>query len=255
MLPVRHGHATHVGRVRRVNEDSALAEPPVFAVADGMGGHAAGDVASAVVVEELRALVGRPVDAQALSAALEAADRRVRDLSDESGRRLGAGSTVAAAALVDHDGTPSWLVVNCGDSRVYRFAGGRLTQLTVDHSLVQEMVDDGVLTPAEARRHPARNVVTRAVGASSPLEPDQWLLPVTPGERLVLCTDGLTNEVDDDRLGELAGDAAASPQSVAEALVEAAVDAGGHDNVTVVVVDVPEPAEHPPHAAPTPALH
>lgn len=239
MTTLVHGCATHVGRVRRVNEDSALAEPPVFAVADGMGGHAAGDVASAVVVEELRALVGRPVDAAAIGRALQAADRRVRDLSDDSGRRLGAGSTVAAVALLDREGTPSWLVVACGDSRVYRVAGGRLTQLTVDHSLVQEMVDDGLLTAAEARRHPARHVLTRAVGASSRLEPDQVVLPVTPGERLVLCTDGLTNELDDGRLAELAGDGSASPQAVAEALVEAAVDAGGHDNVTAVVVDVP----------------
>ncbi|MFZ5869435.1 MAG: PP2C family protein-serine/threonine phosphatase [Actinomycetota bacterium] len=238
MTEIRHGSATHVGRVRKVNEDALLAEPPVFAVADGMGGHAAGDVASAVVVEELRSLVHRDrVPPKEVLEALESADERVRALTDDDGIPLGAGSTVAGAVLVDagdRDG-PAWLVVNCGDSRVYRFADGALEQVSVDHSVVQELVDEGLLTPAQARLHPARNVITRAVGAAARLEPDTWLLPVTPGERLVVCTDGLTNEVDDDQLAALMD---GGPQEVADALVDAAVSAGGHDNVTVVVVDV-----------------
>jgi len=240
------GHATDVGHVRVVNEDALLDAPPLFVVADGMGGHAAGDAASALVVEELAALVagadgpdGRAPDERALRDALTRADRRVRAISDASGRPLGAGTTVAAALLLDAEGEhPAWLVLWCGDSRVYRWAGGDLEQVSVDHSVVQELVDDGSLTPEEARRHPARNVITRAVGIGPGLRADAVRLPVRPGERLVVCSDGLTNEVDDEALAAALA-AGTGAQASAAALVAAALESGGRDNVTVVVVDVP----------------
>lgn len=233
---VEYGSATHVGRVRTHNEDSVLAAPPVFAVADGMGGHAAGDVASAIVVEELGRLVtdGAPVTPDRLRTAVERADDRVRGLRDPDGAPLGAGSTVTALVLT---GT-AWTALNCGDSRLYRLADGRLEQVSTDHSLVQELVEDGLLSPEEARSHPSRHVITRAVGAAAVLRPDWWTLPLRPGDRFLLCTDGLTNEVPDDGLAALLG-GHPDPQQAADVLVAAALDAGGRDNVSVVVVDVP----------------
>lgn len=217
---VEYGSATHVGRVRTHNEDSVLAAPPVFAVADGMGGHAAGDVASAIVVEELGRLVtdGAPVTPDRLRTAVERADDRVRGLRDPDGAPLGAGSTVTALVLT---GT-AWTALNCGDSRLYRLADGRLEQVSTDHSLVQELVEDGLLSPEEARSHPSRHVITRAVGAAAVLRPDWWTLPLRPGDGLAALLGGHPD-----------------PQQAADVLVAAALDAGGRDNVSVVVVDVP----------------
>lgn len=228
------GVATATGR-RSGNEDSFLADPPVFVVADGMGGHDAGEVASAIVVQEFSDLRGREtVEPEDLFDRIERGAARIRALSAPPGR--GAGTTLAGVVLSRRDGAPYWLVVNIGDSRVYRSADGALEQVTVDHSEVQELLDSGELTPTEADDYPRRHVVTRAVGAFAQVRPELWMLPAGPNDRILVCSDGLTGELSDEAIRELlltSGD----PQQSADALVQAALDHGGHDNVTVVVVD------------------
>ncbi|WP_395244336.1 PP2C family protein-serine/threonine phosphatase [Agromyces sp. MMS24-K17] len=228
--------ATDRGRRREVNEDAVLAESPVFLVADGMGGYEAGDRASAAVVDAFRrhALVGPVTTLEAVRDALAAADDAVAEVAAETSK--GAGSTVTGVALVDDDGTPSWLVFNVGDSRVYRHLGAELQQLTVDHSLAQELVDGGSLRRDDMQAFAQRNVITRAIGAPDSTA-DSWLLPITNGERLLLCSDGLTSEVSDEAIRATLT-MAGRPESAAEALVARANEAGGRDNITVVVVDV-----------------
>lgn len=232
---MRWGSATDCGPFRRLNEDALIAYPPLFAVADGMGGHDAGEVASRIAVEEAGVLAGRPVvTADDVHVVVHAIAARVREVV---GHERTAGTTFAGVGLANRDGAASWLVFNVGDSRVYRLAGGRLTQVSVDHSVVQELVDRGVIPAAEAQRHPERHVITRAIGTGPDVEPDYWLLPAEPGDRILVCTDGLTDELADHELADLLttiGD----PQAAAEALVSTAVRRGGRDNVTAVVVDL-----------------
>ncbi|GAA1642139.1 hypothetical protein GCM10009790_24550 [Georgenia ruanii] len=238
------GVATDTGGRRSVNEDAALAQPPVFVVADGMGGHARGDMASRTVVAALRELAerGGPIGASDIEAALERAAREIRTtMAADTATPFGgpesvAGTTVAGAVRTELDGAAHWLVLNVGDSRVYRFADGELHQVSVDHSLVQEMVDAGTLSPAAARTHPRRNVITRAVGTSDEVEADFWVLPIRPGERLLLCTDGLIGELEDAEIAEVLR-TAPDPTQAAEELLRRAVTGGANDNVTVVVVD------------------
>lgn len=231
LVEVSAGAATDRGHHRRINEDSVLVLPHVFVVADGMGGHAAGDRASAITVEEMARLAEGPVVADDVTQVLERAGTRVRSLTADS-----AGTTVTAVIGVVHDGAPYWLVANLGDSRTYQLSEGRLAQVSVDHSVVQELIDRGDLEPAGAANHPLRHVVTRAVGAPGLLDPDYWLLPVLDGGRLVLCSDGLTLEVDDSAI-QATLLAQSDAQEAADALVALALERGGRDNVTVVVVD------------------
>jgi serine/threonine protein phosphatase PrpC len=229
------GARTDVGLRRAANEDSLLVGAPLYVVADGMGGHAAGDLASQAVIAGLRPLVGADdLSVDALLAALADAQYSVRIIADANER--GAGSTVTGIASVVHDGAPHWIVFNVGDSRVYRQRGGMLAQLTVDHSLAQELVDSGALLPADVPDYRGRNVITRAVGADHS-EPDHWLYPVQTGERLVLCSDGLSGELSDPAINRVLS-AASTAQQAADALVERALTNGGRDNVTVIVVDV-----------------
>lgn len=228
--------ATDVGLVRRANEDSAIAEWPVYAVADGMGGYEAGDRASAAVVAAFRThVVGNAVASIAqVRAALAEAASAVDAVAATTER--GAGSTISGVALVDDEGEPAWLVFNVGDSRVYRHHGTELEQVTVDHSLAQELVDAGELRPEDRDGFAQRNVITRAIGGPDSTA-DSWLLPVVNGERLLICSDGLTGEVSDEGIRAtltMGGRA----ESVAAALVQRARQAGGRDNITVVVVDV-----------------
>jgi protein phosphatase len=233
MIRFSHGAATSVGRVRQVNEDSYLAVPPLFVVADGMGGHGAGNVASRIAIEEMTACVAlRPLFAEAVLTALEHANRYIIE-RDEANRM---GTTVTGLAGLETAGADHLMVFNVGDSRVYRLAGKRLEQLTVDHSEVQELVLAGVITREQARTHPRRNVVTRALGGDTGLHPDHWLLPAITGDRYLICSDGLFSELPDEAIRPLL--ASGDPQSAAETLVGAACDAGGRDNVTVVVVDI-----------------
>lgn len=227
---------TDTGRIRAANEDSYLAKSPVFAVADGMGGHAAGDFASASVVTRLaEAAIGTLVTPEDIDRSLRAAVADIERGTEGSDRST--GTTVTGAALTVLGGEPYWAVFNIGDSRVYQYAGGRLTQLTVDHSIVQELVDAGVISRDEAETHPHSNVITRAVGFNDVPVPDYRLIPVVADSRLLICSDGLTKELTDaGLLSILAGGAGADV--TAEALVDAALGNGGRDNVTVVIVDV-----------------
>ncbi|MFK4731009.1 protein phosphatase 2C domain-containing protein [Agromyces mediolanus] len=230
--------ASDVGLVRRANEDSALAEWPVFLVADGMGGYEAGDRASAAVVEAFRRHVaGRPYATVAsVRDALSAAADEVAKVAAETDR--GAGSTVTGVVLIEDEdeGEPAWLVFNVGDSRVYRHHGTELEQLTIDHSLGQELIDRGAMRREDLASFDRRNVITRAIGAPDSTA-DSWLLPVVNGERLLLCSDGLTAEVSDEGIRATLT-MSGRPESAAQALVQRARQAGGRDNITVVVVDV-----------------
>ena len=228
-----HGAATSTGRVRRVNEDSYLVLPPLFAVADGMGGHDAGEVASAVAIDVLaRYAQGGPLSVDAVLAALDEANRAV--IGRGEAHRM--GTTVTGLASLVTPAGSQLMVFNVGDSRVYRVAGDQFGQLTVDHSEVQELVLAGAITPEQARTHPRRNIVTRALGSDLVVRPDHWLLPPLAGDRNLVCSDALTGELTDEEILPLllAGD----PQQAAAALVAAADEAGGHDNTTVIVVDV-----------------
>jgi protein phosphatase len=234
-LVLTHGASTDVGLRRAINEDSMLIAHPLYVVADGMGGHAAGDRASQAVISTLTAIGGRgDLDASSVSRALESAHASVRLISEELEK--GAGSTVTGVVVVDHADRPHWLVFNIGDSRVYRLRGAELQQLTTDHSLVQQLVDSGVLAKKDAATYPGRNVITRAVGASDSAA-DLWLYPVVAGDKIVLCSDGLTNEVSDESIRAVLLSTSDAQQS-ADGLVSRALAHGGRDNVTAVVVQV-----------------
>ncbi len=243
-VELHHGARTDVGLVREVNEDALLASPPVFVVADGMGGHEGGDVASRIVVEEFARLVGDDYDprrgGELVSQALRASQRRIQEYGEQQAAdrpvRGYAGTTVAAALLVD-DGGPRWLLVNLGDSRIYRFADDRLEQVSVDHSVVQELVDAGAITSEDAATHPERHVITRALGGPDLAEPDYFLLPLPAVERLLLCTDGVSGLIDEEAIAAVLRDAD-DPRDAADQLVERALAAGGRDNATAIVVDV-----------------
>lgn len=222
---------------RRDNQDAYLAKAPIFLVADGMGGHREGRRASAQVVSAFRSLEGRSwLQVEQVRQAIGTASADLHQLADAD---QPPGSTLAGIALTQQEGLPCWLVFNIGDSRVYRLEGERVDQISVDHSRVQALVDAGTLTAEDAKLDHRRNIVTRALGAgmAGPPRIDQWLLLVESGDRLLLCTDGLTGMLTDQLIAAtlvLLPD----PQRAAEELVRAAVDAGGRDNVTVVVVDV-----------------
>ena len=230
--------ATHVGHVRATNEDSILNASPIYLVADGMGGHNAGEVASAIAVEEFEKLtIQENVTVEQLGEALRTAAERISELGGEA--QLGAGTTVAVVATMVLDGIGYWVVLNLGDSRVYRLSKDIFEQVTVDHSVVQELMDRGELTSDEARVHPYRHMVTRALGAGPESEPDYWLIPAETGDRMLVCSDGLTGEVEDVSIER----ALRSPRDVrtlSQDLVQLALDGGGRDNVSVVVVEAVE---------------
>ncbi|PJI94985.1 PP2C family protein-serine/threonine phosphatase [Luteimicrobium subarcticum] len=232
---LRWGAATHRGARRVLNEDSYLASASAFFVADGMGGHEAGEVASAMAIDAMRPLSWMEVvPADDLRDRVAVAHADVAGIQAPEGR--GAGTTLTGVVVSEQDGRPYWLVANVGDSRTYHLADGALEQVSVDHSEVQELVDAGALTPQEAAHHPRRHVVTRALGATARPDADYWYLPLQAGGRLLVCSDGLTTELDDDRIAEvLLG--RPDPQDAADALVADALAAGGRDNITVLVID------------------
>lgn len=234
VLRLRIGSATDVGAVRRINEDSVLVHPPTVAVADGMGGHSFGDRASATAVAALASALpsGRPPTPDAIVAAISAANRAVRELTAHHPSAI-AGTTLAGLSFVETGaGEYRWFAFNVGDSRVYRVARDGLEQVSVDHSVVQELLDAGRLQPPDVAAHPDRNVVTRALGGSADVAPDVWMLPVAPRERFLVCSDGLTKELPDERIARVL-----DAPDAARALVRAAVRTGGGDNVTAVVID------------------
>jgi protein phosphatase len=232
--------ATDVGRVRSVNEDSLLADPPVFMVADGMGGHEAGDVASALAVERLGRLVDSPPTMpEEVSAAISGANAAILAAGARQGDEKAMGTTAVGLVLIAAPSAPTWLVFNIGDSRIYRYLQGDLEQLSVDHSYVQEMMDMGRMTASAARTHPQRNVVTRALGVDDEAQADLWLRTPVPGERFILCSDGLSGEVGSQEMSRILS-RSGPPDEAAAALVDLAMTCGGADNITVIVVDVEE---------------
>jgi serine/threonine protein phosphatase PrpC len=238
VIGIDSGASTSVGRVRDHNEDDYVAEAPVFAVADGMGGHAGGEVAAAIAITELRTLVPLTrIQPPQVSEVIDRANRRILTGAQQPGAAVGMGTTLAGLAAGETAGSDHWIVFNVGDSRVYRWHAGTLVQLSTDHSEVQEFVAAGQLSPDEARTHPRRNIVTRSLGTTPPPRPDQWLLPPTLGERFLICSDGLPDELTDDEI-EVSMSGSGTAQAIADELVERAVSAGGRDNVTAVVVVV-----------------
>jgi protein phosphatase len=238
-LHLDYASATDPGLVRSQNEDALLAAPNVFVVADGMGGHAAGEVAAALAVEQFTPLAGRSDLTEGdVRSAIARAHQSV--LTDAAADETHAGMATTATGLClarAAAGEPVWVVFNVGDSRVYRLRADVLEQLTTDHTEVEELRAAGHLADADARNYPRRNVVTRSIGTGPAPEPDIRSLPAAAGDRFVACSDGLTSEVSDEQIATLLTEHR-RPQDAADALVAAALDNGGADNVSVIVVDV-----------------
>ncbi len=237
MTLLRSGSATDTGLVRSVNQDLAIETPTLFAVADGMGGHAGGEVAARLAVDTLSVSFGRQPTGAGLAEAVTQANTVVWEHSLENPELRGMGTTITAAALVNEDGGDLLALVNVGDSRAYRFHEGELDQITTDHSLAEEMVHTGELTVAEAEIHPHRHILTRALGVSSDVAVDLWRIRPVRGDRFMLCSDGLTNELEPEQISEVLG-TVPDPQTAADLLVRAARTHGGSDNITVVIIDV-----------------
>ena len=227
------GTRSDVGLVRGHNEDSFLLRAPLFVVSDGMGGHAAGEIASSIAVETIGERAPGTADDVLLGAAVEAANLEVMRAAEEGVGKPGMGCT-ASAVLIEKN---RMAVAHVGDSRVYVLHHGTLVRITHDHSYVEELVDSGQITADEARMHPSRSIITRALGSDPDMYADHFSLEVNDGDRIILCSDGLSSMISDSEM-ETVAVSSATPQQAADNLVAAALTAGGSDNVTVVVVDV-----------------
>lgn len=227
------GSRTDVGCVREHNEDSLSVAPPLYVVCDGMGGHAAGEVASEIAAEIIAERAPRHLDAEALGRAVEEANLAIIRAAREGVGREGMGTTCTAAMLENE----RLVIAQVGDSRAYLLHNGKLQQLTRDHSLMADLVEAGQITPEEAKTHPQRSVITRALGSDPHTEPDLYELNVETGDRLLLCSDGLSTMLEDLEIEKVMRKVS-DPQRCAAVLVNEAIAAGGYDNVTVVVVDV-----------------
>lgn len=233
---LRWGGVTDVGQARTINQDSMLLGPDVFVVADGMGGHQGGEVASALAVESVAEQNPGPTVAE-LVAAVDRANERVFERAGQDPSLSGMGTTFVAVAVVIEDGEERIAIVNVGDSRAYRLSGGQLEQITNDHSLVGELVREGRISPEEAEVHPQRNIVTRALGIDQSIPVDDFQILPHAGDRYLLCSDGLTNEVDERDIAVVLR-TIDDPDTAARELVRRANEHGGRDNITVVIVDV-----------------
>jgi protein phosphatase len=236
LITLNAGAATDVGRVRDLNEDRYLVTGRIFAVCDGLGGHQAGEVASETATHALEGAFTEPT-VDCLIEAVQEANRAIWEIAQDQPDKRGMGTTLTAVAVVEQEGEDQLALINVGDSRGYLLRDGELTQLTEDHSLVAEMERDGRLTHEEARVHPQRAVITRALGLEPDVEIDQLELLPYRGDRLLLCSDGLTNEVADDQIGSTLR-RLADPNEAAKDLVAQARANGGNDNITAVVIDV-----------------
>jgi protein phosphatase len=224
---------TETGQVRENNEDAVAGSDRLAVVADGMGGHPGGEVASAAAVSLLQAAyTGRSLDE--LHAAVRAANRAIWDRASATDELEGMGTTVCAAGLTD-DGCLA--IVHVGDSRAYVLRDGALQQLTHDHSVTAELVSRGELSESQARSHPLHGYLTRALGAGPDVEPDARAYPARAGDRLIMCSDGLFNEVPDSEIASVAA-GADDIEAAADQLIQLAQDRGGHDNISVVIADV-----------------
>jgi PPM family protein phosphatase len=238
MLLLEPYGATDAGKVRKNNEDSLLVgdgrDETLFAVADGIGGFEAGEVASSIAVDALKELE----PGESFDTAMREANRRILAAGRGDENLSGMGTTVVAIRFAGTEEEPVAEVAHVGDSRAYLLRGGELRPLTEDHSLVAELVRSGDLTRAQAAEHPQKNLITRALGADEDVDVDTMVLPVEAGDRLLLCSDGLTDMVPEARLSGILSGSPGDPEGTVRRLVTAALDAGGTDNVTVVVVDV-----------------
>lgn len=235
-LRLAAGMATHIGRVRAVNQDAAATDERVVVVADGMGGHNGGEVASRIAVDTFLAAQAEPSIASVV-AAVDLANDAILERAEEEPGLVGMGTTLCALAVVSTDEGERLCVANVGDSRVYVLADGALEQISEDHSLVAGLVRQGRLRAEDAERHPQRNILTRALGVEPQVLVDAWEVVPVAGDRFLLCSDGLFNEVPDDRIAAVLR-RLADPQEAAEELVRLANEGGGRDNVTVVVADL-----------------
>ena len=227
------GARSDVGLVREHNEDSFLLRTPLFAVCDGMGGHAAGEVASSIAVKVIGEEAPNTADDVLLGAAIEAANQAVIEAPQKGIGKPGMGSTASAVFIEGNQ----MAVAHVGDSRIYLLHHGTLVRVTHDHSYVEELVDSGQITADEARNHPSRSVVTRALGSDPEMYADHFTLEVSDGDRIILCSDGLSSMILDDEIESIAV-SNITPQNAADSLVSAALTAGGADNITVIVVDI-----------------
>ncbi len=241
------GASTHVGKVRKNNQDAFGFNDYLFVVADGMGGHLGGEVASDLAVKTLINAFESPGKLKrkkikrnhsGLLNAVEHANHQIIQNAAEDSSLKGMGTTLCAVMLgVQENESPAFVIANIGDSRVYQFSNGNLKQTTQDHSLVADLVRAGELTEQEAARHPQRNVLTRALGIDAASKTDIYELAINNGDKYLLCSDGLFNELSEIRITEILNEIS-DPQIAAEMLVNEAVEAGGHDNVTAMVLNV-----------------
>lgn len=231
---ISFGSRTDIGYVRDHNEDSLIIIPPLFAVADGMGGHEAGEIASEITVNTLAELAPSHLDAEGLTAAVEAANYNVMKAPRQGIGRDGMGTTLTAAMLEGE----RLLIAQVGDSRAYLLHKGHLQQITRDHSFMADLIEAGQITPEEARVHPNRSVITRAIGSDIHMRPDIYELNVDAGDRILLCSDGLSSMISNNAIESIMR-RQSDAQHCADELVTAALENGGADNVTVVVADVP----------------
>lgn len=249
-VTLRAGGSTDVGRARNINQDSFVLLPDrgLYIVADGMGGHQGGEVASRLAIETIELAYQEPT-AEALSEALAVANHRIHIQAADDPNLHGMGTTVVAVALMADEDDPDGddvgggerpqhlLIANVGDSRAYLFRSGELTQITDDHSLVADLVREGRITAEEAEVHPQRNIVTRVLGVYEQVEVDLWPVDPVRGDRVLLCSDGLFNEVGEDQISAVLR-RLEDPQDASAELIRLANEGGGRDNITVVLLDV-----------------
>ena len=226
--------ATHTGRKRRHNEDAYVLQPPLFAIADGMGGARAGEVASSLAAAALQSGEVDGNGKERVTALIQAANRSVYERSSRDAEVAGMGTTMTVALV--EDGTVT--LGHVGDSRAYVLRDGELEQLTDDHSLVAELVRGGKLSAEEAEHHPQRSVITRALGTDPDVDVDTFTVEAEDGDVFVLCSDGLTDMVGDDEIGEVLAGSRENLKAAAEELVRRANKAGGQDNITVVAFEM-----------------
>ncbi len=227
------GSRTDVGYVREHNEDSLLVAPPLYVVCDGMGGHEAGEIASEIAIQTISRRAPSELDADALGQAVEEANLAIIQGAREGRGKEGMGTTCTAAMLEGE----KLVIAQVGDSRAYLLHNGLLQQLTRDHSIVADLMEQGEISPAEARTHQWRSYITRALGLDPYMQADLYEINVSAGDRLMLCSDGLYSMMPDAEIAEILG-TTPNPQDAADTLVDEALAAGGNDNVTVIVADV-----------------
>ena len=231
------GAATHVGNVRTANQDKYGIASNLLAVADGMGGHNGGEVAAEIAVNTLTAADGFQ-SINEFAYLVQMAHHQIQARAQENINLDGMGTTLCALSEINTQETPHRIgAVNVGDSRIYLFTNNELHQISIDHSLVQELVESGQITEIEAKFHPHRNVITRSLGHQPIIQVDAWELDLTIGDRYLLCSDGLTNEISDIEIAEILS-TKPDPQHAANQLIQSALENQGLDNVTAIVADV-----------------